>query len=84
MMGASHYWRAKVFTKATIKYGYPSERRQLLQTKAIKTRSSHGHQKGQRWYGYRRTEMLKIDHAHHHLHAHNAIEQNHKNLPRED
>ena len=58
-----HYWRAKVFTKATIKYGYPSERRRLLQTKTIKKRNSHGHQKGQRRYGYGRTEMLKIDHA---------------------
>ena len=78
-----HYWRAKVFTKATIEYGYPSERRRLLLTKSTKIRSSPQHQKEQGRYGYGKTEMLKIDHAHHHQHTYNTREQNHKNPPGE-
>ena len=31
------YWNAKVFTKEMTKYGYPSKRRQLLQTDHIET-----------------------------------------------
>ena len=76
------YWKAKVFTKATIKYGYPSKRRRLLSTDHIKTEHSQRHQRRQGWYGYEKTKVLQMNHAHHHQHMYHAKEQSHKNLPR--